>query len=178
MDRRAIVIFPPPTDMARVEAVRQQFDSLAGSIRAHLTLVFPFESNLSESDLKRHVEETTVGIESFPITLSGLSCTEDHVLFLHVARGSGDIETLHDRLYSGPLERYQSHQTFVPHMSIGRFKSSAACTTALESPRLADLKLRTVAKAVSVYKIPADGDRRIESVVVLRRSGYQSRINR
>ncbi len=71
MKRRAIVIFPPPTDLTRVEAVRRQFDSLAGSIRAHLTLVFPFVNDLGESDLKLHVEEATAGIASFAITMAG-----------------------------------------------------------------------------------------------------------
>ena len=161
------MIFPPLADMARVEAVRRRFDPLAESIPAHVTLAIPFDSDVSEPDLRRHVEVAAAGIGSFAITLDGTSCTDDHALFLHVADGADLIETLHDRLYSGPLARHRSLQAFVPHMTIGRFNSSTACAAALVSPQLDGLALRTVVRAVSVYRIATDGDRRIEAEVML-----------
>ena len=167
MVRRAIVIFPPAADVVRIEAVRRRFDSLAEAIPAHVTLVFPFDSDISGPDLLRHVETATTGLGAFAMTLEGLSCTEDHVLFLHVAEGSSLIGALHRRLYSGLLESNRSVQAFVPHMTIGRFNSSTACTAALESPHLEDSAVRTVVNAVSVYRISADGVRSIESEVAL-----------
>ncbi len=166
--RRAIVIFPPSADLVRVEAVRRRFDPLSDSVPAHVTLVFPFDTEISESDLLRHVEVATTGVGRFAIEFNGLSCTDDHVLFLLVSAGSDPITKLHDRLYSGPLEPYRSDRVFVPHMTIGRFNSPAACTAALRSQDVEHMSVRTEATAVSVYRISARGDRSIESEVVLR----------
>lgn len=44
---RVIVIFPPAADVAVIDPLRQRFDPLASVIAPHITLVFPFQSEIS-----------------------------------------------------------------------------------------------------------------------------------
>jgi hypothetical protein len=44
--KRAIVIFPKFENVYPIEQLRKQFDPLARTIEPHITVVFPFESDL------------------------------------------------------------------------------------------------------------------------------------
>jgi 2'-5' RNA ligase len=101
MEKRAIVILPKFDNLHLVERLREQFDPLAPLIQAHITLVFPFESDLSTEQLLSHIQQAIHGIRPFTVQLQGITGHEDEYLFLNIIRGNDLLIELHDRLYSG-----------------------------------------------------------------------------
>jgi hypothetical protein len=57
MTNRCILLFPDFPNIASIESIRRKFDPLAGLVRPHITLVFPFESDIGTDPLRRHVAE-------------------------------------------------------------------------------------------------------------------------
>jgi 2'-5' RNA ligase len=136
LKNRAIVIFPEFENSHVIEQLREQFDPLAGCIAAHITLVFPFESRLSEQELAEHVHSIVAPIPPFEITLHGISRYGGEYLFLNVKRGNDAIIELHDRLYSGLLSGHESRaEPYVPHITVGRLTEQTQFARALEAVR-------------------------------------------
>jgi len=141
MTRRAIVVFPKFEELHLIQQLRMQYDPLAHDIQPHITLVFPFESNISPEHLRAHIRQAVQGIGSFPVQLHGITGSEGEYLFLNVKRGSDPLIDLHDRLYSGPLAEHLSvEHTFIPHITVGRIRDRKAFLRALVEVQ----KLRTV----------------------------------
>ena len=59
MKKRAILIFPEFNNIHEIEVIRKQYDPLYEKIAPHITLVFPFESEMSSNQVLQHVENTT-----------------------------------------------------------------------------------------------------------------------
>ncbi len=173
MTRRAIVILPEFSDSgqaAEIERLRQAHDPLAGVIPAHITLVFPFESELTVDALESHMRAATKGIRRFPMELREVTGQEGEYLFLNVKRGNDALVALHDRLYTGPLAEHLSPaHTFVPHMTVGRLADAAAFGEALaEARRTTGTKTFTAeARAITLYRPGEEGERAVERVVAL-----------
>src|SRR5216683_3270856 len=155
--RRAIVVVPPPLDMALVQPIRERFDPMVSLMPCHITLVFPFESDLSAEHLRAHVELATEGVTPFAITLTGITGSESEYLFLEVERGRARIIGLHDRLYSEPLKAHLSRtHTFTPHVTVGRLRNHAAFEAALAAVAQNEIQIQTVARSVAVYRMAED----------------------
>ena len=150
---RAVLVVPPPSVMAGVEAIRKRFDPLVDVVAAHVTLVFPFESAVSNEALRRHIESVTRGVSRFEIELSGFSCVEDRYLFLNVASGAEQIRDLHRRLYTGPLTSFLADRPYTPHVTVGRFRSAEECATAMKGVEAEDLRVTAVVRAATVYDL-------------------------
>jgi 2'-5' RNA ligase len=117
---RCIATFPKFQGLELIEEFRLQFHPQAREIPAHLTLVFPFESQMSHEELLAHVQLTTRRTSPLHIVLGGISKQEEGYLFLNVAEGGDLVTQLYDQLNSGPLEKYRSlRHRFLPHMTIG-----------------------------------------------------------
>ncbi|HLZ29209.1 MAG TPA: 2'-5' RNA ligase family protein [Chloroflexota bacterium] len=166
---RAVIICPPLPEPNRIGALRRRFDPLAEVIPAHITLVFPFESDLAADDLRAHVEAAVRGVGPFPIRLRGVTPIESRYLFLLVERGDADLIELHDRLYTGPLLPYLSAAfTFVPHVTIGRLPTPDALAEALEVATAGTpIDVETRATSVVVVRATADGGPTIETEIPL-----------
>ncbi|MCF6137329.1 2'-5' RNA ligase family protein [Pseudalkalibacillus berkeleyi] len=119
---RAISIFLKRSNLECVEMIRSKYDDLFHKIPPHITLVFPFRSDLTLEACIEHMHSCLQGYESFSIRLEGLKVADDGCLFLLVRDGKEQIEQLNRSLYSGPLRTYKSEEhTFIPHVTIGRF---------------------------------------------------------
>jgi 2'-5' RNA ligase len=157
--------------MASIEQIRLRFDPLAGKLPPHITLVFPFESDVTTQDLRKHVGLSAEGVVPFAVTLNGITGSEREYLFLSVSHGLDSILELHKRLYSGPLESHRSTvRTYVPHVTLGRLGSEAAFEAALASVAQVDARIETVAQSLTVYRLEKDGERPIEFQVRLKTS--------
>src|SRR4028118_1276051 len=84
MAKRVIVIFPTFEQLDLVEPIRNMFDPLAASTEAHITLVFPFESNASSEQLHSHIKEAAGNFQPFQLKLQGITGYEGEYLFLNV----------------------------------------------------------------------------------------------
>ena len=132
----AIVAFPDTPHIERIERLRRLFDPLARVIPAHVTLVFPFESQLPAAALRAHVERMSMGTRPFDVELTDVAVVEDEYVFLDVGSGRKQLIELHDRLYSGPLARHLSDtHVFRPHITLGRLREPEARATALAKAR-------------------------------------------
>ena len=132
--KRAIVLFPNFNNIDSIQAVRERFDPLASFIAPHITLVFPFESELSTQEIGDHVRRAIEGVKRFPVQLSSVTGDfRDGYLFLNVKRGNDVIIDLHDRLYSGALEPFLFRKmTYCPHITVGRLEQQTKFDQALE----------------------------------------------
>jgi 2'-5' RNA ligase len=168
MPRRVIVIFPEIAAASPIFELRRRFDPLAELVPPHITLVFPFDSELTTGQLRDHVQSCVEGLAPFPVRLSQVTGSEGEYLFLNIKHGNDELIALHDRLYTGPLESLLAIEyTFTPHMTIGRLADLAAFREALESSRTLDLQIDIRVSELSTYLIDAAGPRRIELVTTL-----------
>jgi len=169
VSKRAIVIFPENADLGEVERLRQRFDPLASAIPAHITLVFPFELELSTDELRTHVQHTIGECRAFPVRLTTITGHEDEYLFLGVAAGRDRIVDLHDRLYTGPLAPHLSHaHTYAPHMTVGRLPDRPAFLAALGETGNTTLAIDADVRTVSACRLDDTGRWIAESTVSLR----------
>ncbi len=149
--KRAIVLFPKFINMDAIQAVRERFDPLANYIAPHITLMFPFESELSTEELREHMIQAIQGVKRFPVQLGGITGDyREGYLFLNVKRGNDEIIDLHDRLYSGALESFLYRKvTYCPHVTVGRLEQQTEFDQALEA--LGDFATRFEAQVDRVY---------------------------
>lgn len=116
---RAIHIFPEFDQVDLIQSIRKKYDPLYTCIPPHITLVFPFESEITNIDLYRHVKQAVTGFQPFAIHLEEITASNGYYLFLNVKQGNDQIIALHDRLYSGPLASYRSYRhTYLPHLTV------------------------------------------------------------
>lgn len=120
---RAIHLFPEFSNEHCINAIRSKYDPLADLIPPHVTLVFPFESDLSTEALAVHLQESMVGLKSFRLVMTGVAGADGEYLFLNVKVGNDQIIELHDKLYTGLLKQYLHRSlAYAPHLTIGRVK--------------------------------------------------------
>ncbi len=120
--KRAVILYPGFCNINMINEIRRKYDPLADYIAPHITLVFPFDSNISADRLSLHLKEALTGIKKFNVRLKGITGDfKDGYLFLNVKQGNDNIIELHDRLYSGILEDHLTRKiSYCPHLTIGR----------------------------------------------------------
>jgi 2'-5' RNA ligase len=130
---RAIHLFPEFSNLNSINVLRAKYDPLVDLIPPHVTLVFPFESNITTEALTEHLKQSTVGLKPFQIVVKGVTGAQKEYLFLNVKVGNDQIIRLHDKLYTGMLKQYLNLSlTFIPHLAVGRIKDKQKFEFALE----------------------------------------------
>ena len=164
--KRAIVLFPKFDNTDAIQAVREQFDPLAKFIAPHVTIVFPFESELSTKELREHLVCALKGVKKFNVRLNGITGDfRDGYLFLNVKQGNDNIIDLHDRLYSGILEGFLFRKvTYCPHMTVGRIEEQTEFDQALEKLRDFSERFEALIDQVYVENIDSNEQSTIELV--------------
>jgi len=102
---RAIHLFPEFSNEHSINTIRAKYDPLTDIIPPHVTLVFPFESDVSTEALAVHLQESVV-VKAFRIVMTGVTGADGEYLFLNVKVGNDQIIQLHDKLYTGLLKQY------------------------------------------------------------------------
>lgn len=133
--QRAIVAYPEPS-LSAVESFRRDHDPLAARVPAHVTLVFPFASSLSDVQVIAHAKRVARRWPQLPIALSGVDAYTAQWVHLRVTRGREAITELHDRLYRGALAPFLRREfEYDPHVTIGRAANAGACDGMLDAAR-------------------------------------------
>ncbi len=154
MEKRAIVVFPKFDGLHLIEQLRRRFDPLVSVIKAHITLVFPFESDLTTEQLHSHIRRAVHDIHPFRVRLQGIIEQEGGYLFLNVTRGNNQLIELHDRLYSGLLAAYlSSEHTYVPHVTVGHLTDRTAFVEALEATKAVNTSFQATVSEVTLYRV-------------------------
>lgn len=152
--------------MELIDAVRTKYDPLAALVRPHITLVFPFESNLHTGDIAEWLHTALQGIGPFALLLQGVSRHSDafgHYLFLNVRKGKERIKTLHSLLYAGILRQYKLNKPYDPHMTIGKLPSEDSLNAAYRDARQLDTAFSTTVDTIFVETIGPHGESIIET---------------
>jgi 2'-5' RNA ligase len=162
MEKRVVVAFPRIQNVhewAEILSVRDRLDPLARKIPAHITLVFPFESAMSNFELEAHLRELVAHSRRFGVVFRGITAHEDEYLFLNIRRGNDEVMQLHDVLYSGALALHHVRRhTFVPHVTVGRVRSEQV-PEALEATAGMNSPIQANVEAIAVYAVRRDGAR-------------------
>lgn len=118
--RRAIHIIPDTRKSPGLEDFRRQFDCLYHCIRAHITLVFPFDLPISDDDLILHCQRCSEGLRAFSVSVQSPHFSADDHLWLPVEY-SDPLAELTRRLHSGPLASLlTARRSNTHHITIAR----------------------------------------------------------
>lgn len=121
--KRDILIFPQFTNIEKIENIRKQYDELYKILPPHITLAFPFESSMSNDELKDRLMQVLKSVEPFEIVMSGVSLHKDeniktNYIFLNVMSGVKEIKILHNEIYEKVLNQKMSLE-YIPHITLG-----------------------------------------------------------
>ncbi|AZZ61650.1 2'-5' RNA ligase family protein [Oenococcus sp. UCMA 16435] len=130
---RSILIFPQFPNGMEIDLIRRQIDPLYKNIRPHISLVFPFDSPISDDRLIVITQNALEKIGSFEIGLEHLGGDlHGGYLWFKVRQGQKQIDFIHDLLYkSSELSVFlRKDIPYIPHLTVGQ---------QLKAPRLEEL---------------------------------------
>lgn len=166
MNTRTIMIFPEFENIDVINSIRKKYDPLADLVLPHITLAFPFDSELTNEELNLYLKECLSNIQPFKVELAGFSKQEDkygNYLFLNVVQGTEVIKNIHDMLYRDKLKQFDVGCDYVPHMTVGKVSSKELLDKAFDDVSKCNDKFSTVVKKISVEMI---GDHE-ESIIII-----------
>ena len=166
MSIRTIMIFPEFENIDVINDIRKKYDSLADLVLPHITIVFPFDSKLTNDELSLHLKMCLNDIQSFGIELEGFSKQENkhgNYLLLNVVQGIAAIKNIHDRLYKGELEQFDIGYDYAPHMTVGKVSSVGLLNKAFDDVNRCSCKFSAEVKKISVEMI----GKHEESIIII-----------
>lgn len=94
---------------------------MASLIPAHLSLVFPFPTALSQMQIETHVRRVASRWPPIAVSFRRTRTEANEFLFLMAARGAASITGLHDKLYTRSLAHHLRRDLpYAPHITIAR----------------------------------------------------------
>ena len=146
------MIFPVFENMDIIEGLRKKYDPLYGLVQPHITLVFPFESELSQADIGAAIESALAQFSTFSIELNGLAQLE-RWMFFNVTKGEDMIAKIHEALYAESFSQFKPSwlKQYTPHLTVGQFGSAHEAQKAYEME-----KHQTETFACTVEKISVE----------------------
>lgn len=173
MLKRCIMIFPKFCNMDIINNIRKKYDPFESHVRPHITLVFPFDSNISFSELRRHLEDVLSSIKPFRIVLKNIVPVKSfgNYLYLNIESGKNEIIEIHRKLYTGVLEECIPHWLnsggYHPHMIVGKIECEEEYILAIEETKKITESFETIVSMVSVEIIDENEDSVIEMEIEL-----------
>jgi len=164
------MIFPQFENIEVIDKIREKYDPLAFLARPHITLVFPFEHPMSNSELESVLDKRLSDIPAFDLEMQGFAKQEDigwgHWLSLDVTRGEEMIRKIHDVLYENELSSCKVEFPYAPHMTVGRLFDKAEADAAYDSIKSNDTVFSTKVDKISVEMIGPHE----ESIIIIEKS--------
>lgn len=117
---RDILLFPKFENENRIEEIRRECDRLYGVLKPHITLVFPFEDDITDEELIANVRKLVKDEKSFFVKFEGTSFSDDDYIFLDCVEGEKGIIHLHDLLYYNLFKKHLSDRIYKPHITLGQ----------------------------------------------------------
>jgi len=170
---RCIMIFPDFANLPEIQCIREQYDPLYRCVAPHVTLVFPFTSDLTGTAVANHLQNAVQEIAPFKLVMQGVkpNTIGGKYLFLEVIEGTKELNLLHNRLYSGLFSAYKpdflKHYAFHPHMTVGKFVNDLELQTAINATEIVTTRFETTVNKISVEIIDGCDNSIIETEVCL-----------
>ncbi|WP_299737499.1 2'-5' RNA ligase family protein [Rossellomorea sp. y25] len=166
--KRAIHIFPQLESVEEIQRIRTTHDPLWDKIPPHITLVFPFTSNLSNSEIISHVQSIANRLQPFSLLLKEITGSSGEYLCLNVKRGNDSIIHSHDELYKGVLTPFRNPSfTYIPHITLGRIDLKEEFHRALKEYRNWSESFHTEVKEIVIEEINEQDVSNVISVIPL-----------
>lgn len=156
MNLRTIMIFPEFENMEVFDKIREQYDSLTKLVRPHITIVFPFDRDMSNENLNVLLEKRLQSVKPFKLELAGVSKHEDrfgNYLFLEVTQGVKELCYIHDILYQNEFLEYDLG---LPYITIGKLSVKYKLDEAYNQVKDMSETFCTLVNKVSVEMIGDD----------------------
>ena len=140
-----------------IQTFLERNDPLWRLIEPHITLVFPFDSAISDEELIEHVETKVVSTSSFRASLCPQPTIDSGYIYFSILLGDSQITALHDRLYEGLMAKYLQARPYVPHLTVGRGNGVQAKLIAVEASTISASKVFNINK-IRIERIGASGE--------------------
>jgi 2'-5' RNA ligase len=167
--KRCIMIFPKFDNIEVIHELRSEFDPLYKHVAPHITLVFPFDSEITTLELKEHLHKSIKGFIEFNLQLQGIYGGKGNYLFLDVTLGREFLIGLQSRIYNGILKQYIPKfldlNTYIPHLTVGRIADQTKFNAALNRCRSIDDIFIDTIKSISVEIIDDNENSIIELTI-------------
>lgn len=165
------MIFTEFTNIEKINLLRKKYDPAVNNVAPHITLVFPFESNIAASDIKKHIENNIQGIKPFKVKLQGISAESKNYLFLNVINGKEELTKLHNKLYTDILDEFKpkflNTTEFKPHLTVGKVDDNEEFMEAIKDTNGFNEIFETLVTKITVEIIGAKQESIIEAEVNL-----------
>ena len=171
MGLRTILIFPEFDNIERIEQIRKKYDPLAQLIKPHITIVFPFESQMSNEELRQILQNRLKNIKPFDVELTGFSKQADqygNYLFLNIVKGENEISTIHHLLYENELKEFDSGLPYTPHLTVGKRPSMQALEDAFHEIEEVNAVFQTIVEKIAVEMIGENEESIVQFVIGLK----------
>lgn len=153
MDKRSIVIFPEFKESSELRWLREIYDPLEQVLNPHITLIHPFDSDVSDSEIIEHISKVISSWNSFNILTGPLYPTEQHNLFLLLSKGNENVLKLHTQLNTVPLIDLGARVPYIPHITIGRFNKENNLNMAVDALHDFQNKFEATVKKICFNRI-------------------------
>lgn len=135
--KRALHIFPTFSDGSGVQAFRLRHDPLARCIPPHVTLVFPFEDEVVDVELIRHIEDVAAAYGKFSIGFSVPIVVDGRSIWLPVRESAEIVADLQTKLYGGLMGKHLRPEIpYRPHVTLGVARNNDAAELLSEAQEL------------------------------------------
>ena len=125
MLNRSIHIQPKFKKIHLIEDFRKQYDPLFGLIPPHITIIFPFKSDICKDILIKHLKVQLSDQDIFMISLDPKVHFEENskFVFAKITDGADHITKIHNILYENILEDYKDNNySYSPHLTLGNLQ--------------------------------------------------------
>lgn len=173
--QRCVHIFPRFEHSTQIDEFRKMHDYLHQYIEPHITLVFPFYSDLLEYDIAADLSRLVSDIKHFEIVCSGFSKLKgrENCIAMNFLDGNDDIYKMHYLVQEGILEPYKSKITangsYVPHMTIGRFSTEEEMEMAFKKLENQNWKFKTKVMSIFIEEIGKNKESIITNEIYLKK---------
>lgn len=140
---------------AQVDYLRRAFDpEAARRTPAHIPLVAPFETPVTEAALRHHLAAVCGAWDPFTVQLVGIGADyREREMFVQVGRGAGELTDLHLALTTGVLAAARSAgPPYFPHVTVYRAPDQEAFARAFRPLRARPLEGRFLAGRVTLLE--------------------------
>lgn len=121
--KRNVLILCKFQNLDKIQAIQNQYYDLAGLVKPHIAVTFPFDSPLSDAELLERLCRVVSEFPPFRIVCRGVSAPEGEpdLRFLNVVENRDRIQALSDAIYRTILpEHLENRERFryVPHITL------------------------------------------------------------
>ena len=123
--KRDILIIPKFNNIHKMQKIGEKYDELFDIIEPHITLAFPFKSDISNEKLKQQLTDIIKNINPFRIKCKGIILRKDKIIntyyiFLNIVEGKEIIKEINHRIYENILNNIDVKKyNYEPHITLG-----------------------------------------------------------